>query len=174
MFSSGRRDLIQVIDFQVVLLYYVLQLRECLESEVYELFHKKLTEQALIKDPKFLWCCHVSVTSPVCNQFSKADVYIMIIGFNQRITAYPCSPLLLFPLLLFSPLCSSHILLYFLLFLLFPLLPSPQCSYGFIYDGDQLKVTCFQCCNSFCAQCKKPVSIVWLPVVLYVLCLVSH
>lgn len=48
------------IDFQVVLLYYVLQLRECLEPEVYELFHKKLTEQALIKDPKFLWCCHVS------------------------------------------------------------------------------------------------------------------
>lgn len=38
----------------------LLQLRECLESEVYELFHKKLTEQALIKDPKFLWCCHVS------------------------------------------------------------------------------------------------------------------
>lgn len=34
-----------------------------------------------------------------------------------------------------------------------------QCSYGFIYDGDQLKVTCFQCRNSFCAQCKKPVSI---------------
>ncbi|XP_041659871.1 E3 ubiquitin-protein ligase RNF31 [Cheilinus undulatus] len=65
-----------------------IQLRECLESEVYELFHKKLTEQALIKDPKFLWCCH--------------------------------------------------------------------CSYGFIYDGDQLKVTCFQCRNSFCAQCKKP------------------
>uniref|UniRef100_H3DLA4 RBR-type E3 ubiquitin transferase n=1 Tax=Tetraodon nigroviridis TaxID=99883 RepID=H3DLA4_TETNG len=65
-----------------------IQLRECLDSEVYELFHKKLTEQALIKDPKFLWCCH--------------------------------------------------------------------CSYGFIYDGDQLKVTCFQCRNSFCAQCKKP------------------
>ncbi|XP_075871631.1 E3 ubiquitin-protein ligase RNF31 [Nelusetta ayraudi] len=64
-----------------------IQLRECLESEVYELFHKKLTEQALIKDPKFLWCCH--------------------------------------------------------------------CSYGFIYDGNQLKVTCFQCHNSFCAQCKK-------------------
>uniref|UniRef100_A0A4W5JMS5 RING-type domain-containing protein n=1 Tax=Hucho hucho TaxID=62062 RepID=A0A4W5JMS5_9TELE len=64
------------------------QLRECLEPEVYDLFHKKLTEQALIKDPKFLWCSH--------------------------------------------------------------------CSYGFIYDGDQLKVTCFQCRNSFCAQCKKP------------------
>ncbi|XP_061784604.2 E3 ubiquitin-protein ligase RNF31 isoform X2 [Nerophis lumbriciformis] len=65
-----------------------IQLRECLEPEVYELFHKKLTEQALIKDPKFLWCCH--------------------------------------------------------------------CSYGFIYDGDQLKVTCFQCRNTFCAHCKKP------------------
>lgn len=47
-------------DFLIVLLYYVIQLRECLEPEVYELFHKKLTEQALIKDPKFLWCCHVS------------------------------------------------------------------------------------------------------------------
>uniref|UniRef100_A0AAY4A234 RBR-type E3 ubiquitin transferase n=1 Tax=Denticeps clupeoides TaxID=299321 RepID=A0AAY4A234_9TELE len=65
-----------------------IQLRDCLEPEVYELFHKKLTEQALIKDPKFLWCSH--------------------------------------------------------------------CSYGFIYDGDQLKVTCFQCRNSFCALCKKP------------------
>ncbi|XP_048866204.1 LOW QUALITY PROTEIN: E3 ubiquitin-protein ligase RNF31 [Brienomyrus brachyistius] len=65
-----------------------IQLRECLEPEVYELFHKKLTEQALIKDPKFLWCSH--------------------------------------------------------------------CSCGFIYDGDQLKVTCFHCRNSFCAQCKKP------------------
>ncbi|KAG9278422.1 E3 ubiquitin-protein ligase RNF31 isoform X1 [Astyanax mexicanus] len=65
-----------------------IQLRECVEPEVYELFHKKLTEQALIKDPKFLWCSH--------------------------------------------------------------------CSYGFIYDGDQLKVTCLQCRNSFCAQCKKP------------------
>ncbi|KAL0966083.1 hypothetical protein UPYG_G00290670 [Umbra pygmaea] len=59
-----------------------------LDIQVYDLFHKKLTEQALIKDPKFLWCSH--------------------------------------------------------------------CSYGFIYDGDQLKVTCFQCRNSFCAQCKKP------------------
>uniref|UniRef100_A0A8C1WKG6 RBR-type E3 ubiquitin transferase n=1 Tax=Cyprinus carpio TaxID=7962 RepID=A0A8C1WKG6_CYPCA len=64
-----------------------IQLRDCLELDVYELFHKKLTEQALIKDPKFLWCSH--------------------------------------------------------------------CSYGFIYDGDQLKVTCMQCRKSFCAQCKK-------------------
>uniref|UniRef100_A0A671PWH3 E3 ubiquitin-protein ligase RNF31-like n=1 Tax=Sinocyclocheilus anshuiensis TaxID=1608454 RepID=A0A671PWH3_9TELE len=65
-----------------------IQLRDCLEPDVYDLFHKKLTEQALIKDPKFLWCSH--------------------------------------------------------------------CSYGFIYDGDQLKVTCMQCRKSFCAQCKKP------------------
>lgn len=40
--------------------YFFLQLRECLESDVFELFHKKLTEHALMKDPKFLWCCHVS------------------------------------------------------------------------------------------------------------------
>ncbi|XP_028649540.1 E3 ubiquitin-protein ligase RNF31-like [Erpetoichthys calabaricus] len=65
-----------------------IQLRECLNPDVYELFHKKLTERALMKDPKFLWCCH--------------------------------------------------------------------CSYGFIYDGNQLKVTCTQCRKSFCAQCKKP------------------
>uniref|UniRef100_A0A3Q0SMN5 Uncharacterized protein n=1 Tax=Amphilophus citrinellus TaxID=61819 RepID=A0A3Q0SMN5_AMPCI len=37
-----------------------IQLRDCLEPEVYDLFHKKLTEHALMKDPKFLWCCHVS------------------------------------------------------------------------------------------------------------------
>ncbi|CAJ1061358.1 E3 ubiquitin-protein ligase RNF31-like isoform X3 [Xyrichtys novacula] len=35
-----------------------IQLRICLESDVYDLFHKKLTEQALMKDPKFLWCYH--------------------------------------------------------------------------------------------------------------------
>ncbi|XP_034561728.1 E3 ubiquitin-protein ligase RNF31-like isoform X1 [Notolabrus celidotus] len=65
-----------------------IQLRVCLESDVYDLFHKKLTEQALMKDPKFLWCYH--------------------------------------------------------------------CTYGFINEGDQLKVTCLSCQKSFCAQCKKP------------------
>lgn len=65
-----------------------IQLRDCLEADVYELFHKKLTEHALMKDPKFLWCCH--------------------------------------------------------------------CISGFINDGDQLKVTCPSCHQSFCAQCKKP------------------
>ncbi|XP_056869366.1 E3 ubiquitin-protein ligase RNF31-like [Takifugu flavidus] len=65
-----------------------IQLRDCLDGDVYELFHKKLTEHALMKDPKFLWCYH--------------------------------------------------------------------CTSGFIYDGDQLKVTCPSCRKSFCAQCKKP------------------
>ncbi|KAM8881662.1 E3 ubiquitin-protein ligase RNF31-like [Synchiropus picturatus] len=63
------------------------QLRGCLEPEVYELFHKKLTEHTLMKDPKFLWCCH--------------------------------------------------------------------CTFGFINDGEQLRVTCPSCRNSFCAKCKK-------------------
>uniref|UniRef100_A0A8C7Y1W6 RBR-type E3 ubiquitin transferase n=1 Tax=Oryzias sinensis TaxID=183150 RepID=A0A8C7Y1W6_9TELE len=35
-----------------------IQLRDCLLHDVYELFHKKLTEHTLMKDPKFLWCCH--------------------------------------------------------------------------------------------------------------------
>ncbi|XP_063062600.1 E3 ubiquitin-protein ligase RNF31-like [Engraulis encrasicolus] len=65
-----------------------IQLRDCLEKDVYELFHKKLTEHALIQDPKFLWCTH--------------------------------------------------------------------CANGFIYDGNQSKVTCQDCRKSFCAQCKKP------------------
>lgn len=44
------------------------QLRDCLDTEVYELFHKKLTEHALMKDPKFLWCYHVRSSS--CLSFS--------------------------------------------------------------------------------------------------------
>eukprot|EP00062_Callorhinchus_milii_P027956 gi/632991900/ref/XP_007884834.1/ PREDICTED: E3 ubiquitin-protein ligase RNF31-like [Callorhinchus milii] len=36
------------------------QLRDCLEKEVYSLFHKKLIERTLMKDPKFKWCNHVS------------------------------------------------------------------------------------------------------------------
>uniref|UniRef100_A0A4W4GZP1 RBR-type E3 ubiquitin transferase n=1 Tax=Electrophorus electricus TaxID=8005 RepID=A0A4W4GZP1_ELEEL len=34
------------------------QLRVYLEPETYELFGKKLMEHAVMKDPKFLWCCH--------------------------------------------------------------------------------------------------------------------
>ncbi|KAM4544175.1 E3 ubiquitin-protein ligase RNF31 [Fundulus diaphanus] len=56
-----------------------IQLRDCLELEVYDLFHKKLTEHALMKDPKFLWCCHctsgfindgnqLKVTCPSCRK----------------------------------------------------------------------------------------------------------
>uniref|UniRef100_A0A3Q3W0N2 RING-type domain-containing protein n=1 Tax=Mola mola TaxID=94237 RepID=A0A3Q3W0N2_MOLML len=56
-----------------------IQLRDCLETDVYELFHKKLTEHALMKDPKFLWCCHctsgfindgdqLKVTCPSCRK----------------------------------------------------------------------------------------------------------
>ncbi|XP_037549700.1 E3 ubiquitin-protein ligase RNF31 [Nematolebias whitei] len=35
-----------------------IQLRDCLEMDVYDLFHKKLMEHTLMKDPKFLWCYH--------------------------------------------------------------------------------------------------------------------
>ncbi|KAK5877965.1 hypothetical protein CesoFtcFv8_025422 [Champsocephalus esox] len=56
-----------------------IQLRGCLEPGVYDMFHKKLTEHALMKDPKFLWCCHcisgfindgdqLKVTCPHCNK----------------------------------------------------------------------------------------------------------
>ncbi|XP_062843999.1 E3 ubiquitin-protein ligase RNF31 isoform X2 [Trichomycterus rosablanca] len=53
-----------------------IQLRDCLEQEVYDLFHKKLTEQALIKDPKFRWCCHVSHSvRGWMNQFHKRESF---------------------------------------------------------------------------------------------------
>ncbi|CAL8292544.1 unnamed protein product [Lota lota] len=65
-----------------------IQLRDCLDSEVFEIYSKKMMEYTMMKDPKFLWCCH--------------------------------------------------------------------CSFGFLYEGDQLKVHCFDCKKSFCAKCKKP------------------
>lgn len=49
-----------------------IQLRDCLEPEVYDLFHKKLTEHALMKDPKFLWCCHC--TSGFINEGDQLKV----------------------------------------------------------------------------------------------------
>ncbi|XP_044196314.1 E3 ubiquitin-protein ligase RNF31-like [Thunnus albacares] len=49
-----------------------IQLRDCLELDVYELFHKKLTEHALMKDPKFLWCCHC--TSGFINEGDQLKV----------------------------------------------------------------------------------------------------
>ncbi|XP_054621582.1 E3 ubiquitin-protein ligase RNF31-like isoform X1 [Dunckerocampus dactyliophorus] len=49
-----------------------IQLRECLTADVYELFHKKLTEHALMKDPKFLWCCHC--TSGFINEGDQLKV----------------------------------------------------------------------------------------------------
>ncbi|XP_060677285.1 E3 ubiquitin-protein ligase RNF31-like isoform X2 [Hemiscyllium ocellatum] len=64
------------------------QLRDCLDADVYNLFHKKLTERTLMKDPNFKWCTH--------------------------------------------------------------------CSNGFIYDGNQSKVTCPQCKGSFCSECRRP------------------
>ncbi|XP_024135802.1 E3 ubiquitin-protein ligase RNF31 isoform X1 [Oryzias melastigma] len=56
-----------------------IQLRDCLLSDVYNLFHKKLMEHTLMKDPKFLWCCHctsgfindgdqLKVTCPTCHK----------------------------------------------------------------------------------------------------------
>ncbi|KAM3940223.1 E3 ubiquitin-protein ligase RNF31 isoform 1-T2 [Leptodactylus fuscus] len=63
-------------------------LRETLAEDAYNLFHKKLTERTLMKDPKFLWCTH--------------------------------------------------------------------CSFGFIYERDQLDVKCPQCDCSFCRKCKRP------------------
>ncbi|KAM4807802.1 E3 ubiquitin-protein ligase RNF31 isoform 1-T1 [Rhinophrynus dorsalis] len=63
-------------------------LRDTLEEDAYNLFHKKLTERTLMKDPKFLWCTH--------------------------------------------------------------------CSFGFIYERDQLDVKCPQCECSFCRNCKRP------------------
>ncbi|XP_028933957.1 E3 ubiquitin-protein ligase RNF31 isoform X1 [Ornithorhynchus anatinus] len=64
-----------------------IQLRESLEPDAYALFHKKLTERVLMRDPKFLWCTH--------------------------------------------------------------------CSFGFIYEREQLEATCPQCHKSFCVSCKR-------------------
>nr|CBN82184.1 RING finger protein 31 [Dicentrarchus labrax] len=49
-----------------------IQLRDCLETDVYNLYHKKLTEHALMKDPKFLWCYHC--TSGFINEGDQLKV----------------------------------------------------------------------------------------------------
>ncbi|XP_036210781.1 E3 ubiquitin-protein ligase RNF31 isoform X4 [Myotis myotis] len=54
--ACGRPDLTD--DTQLLSYFSTLdiQLRESLEPDAYALFHKKLTEAVLMRDPKFLWC----------------------------------------------------------------------------------------------------------------------
>ncbi|KAG8509365.1 E3 ubiquitin-protein ligase RNF31, partial [Galemys pyrenaicus] len=85
--ACGRPDLTD--DTQLLSYFSTLdiQLRESLEPDAYALFHKKLTEGVLMRDPKFLWCV--------------------------------------------------------------------QCSFGFIYEREQLEATCPQCHQTFCVRCKR-------------------
>ncbi|XP_006835466.1 PREDICTED: E3 ubiquitin-protein ligase RNF31 isoform X2 [Chrysochloris asiatica] len=85
--ACGRPDLSD--DTQLLSYFSTLdiQLRESLEPDAYALFHKKLTEGVLMRDPKFLWCA--------------------------------------------------------------------QCSFGFIYEREQLEATCPQCHQTFCVRCKR-------------------
>ncbi|KAM8781198.1 E3 ubiquitin-protein ligase RNF31 isoform 3-T3 [Rhynchonycteris naso] len=85
--ACGRPDLTD--DTQLLSYFSTLdiQLRESLEPDAYALFHKKLTEGVLMRDPKFLWCA--------------------------------------------------------------------QCSFGFIYEREQLEATCPQCHQTFCVLCKR-------------------
>ncbi|XP_037359019.1 E3 ubiquitin-protein ligase RNF31 isoform X2 [Talpa occidentalis] len=85
--ACGRPDL---TDETQLLSYFStldIQLRDILEPDAYALFHKKLTEGVLMRDPKFLWCA--------------------------------------------------------------------QCSFGFIYEREQLEATCPQCHQTFCVRCKR-------------------
>ncbi|XP_007536387.1 E3 ubiquitin-protein ligase RNF31 isoform X2 [Erinaceus europaeus] len=85
--ACGRPDLTD--DTQLLSYFSTLdiQLRESLEPDAYALFHKKLTEAVLMRDPKFLWCA--------------------------------------------------------------------QCSFGFIFEREQLEATCPQCHQTFCVRCKR-------------------
>ncbi|XP_007479924.1 E3 ubiquitin-protein ligase RNF31 [Monodelphis domestica] len=85
--ACGRPDLTD--ETQLVSYFSTLdiQLRESLNPDAYALFHKKLTERVLMRDPKFLWCT--------------------------------------------------------------------QCSFGFIYEREQLEATCPQCHQTFCVRCKR-------------------
>ena len=37
------------------------------------------------------------------------------------------------------------------------MLSYPQCSFGFIYEREQLEATCPQCHQTFCVRCKRQV-----------------
>ncbi|XP_019110054.2 E3 ubiquitin-protein ligase RNF31 [Larimichthys crocea] len=62
-----------------------IQLHECLEPDVYDLFHKKLTEHALMKDPKFLWCCHC--TSGFINEINENQLKVTCLSCHKSFCA---------------------------------------------------------------------------------------
>ena len=97
------------------------QLRESLDPDAYALFHKKLTEAVLMRDPKFLWCAQVNLTNRVNWRSKGRGCY--------RVRSWMA------PMLLYS-----------------------QCSFGFIYEREQLEATCPQCHQTFCVRCKRQVS----------------
>lgn len=163
------------------------QLRGCLEPDVYELFHRKLTEHALKKDPKFLWCCHVRVVVKQSRDEASSFHFQWQNQMESRIWTFSLTGRLAFVAACFHSCpttahCSQVSLLQccvprgvltwmkyctYLSFLsrtvavlvnVFCRCYVLQCDSGFINEGNQLKVTCLSCGKSFCAKCKKTVS----------------
>ncbi|XP_062335867.1 E3 ubiquitin-protein ligase RNF31-like isoform X1 [Osmerus eperlanus] len=137
-----------------------IQLKGCLERDVYDLYHKKLTEHTLMMDPKFLWCCHctfgfifdgeLKVTCPGCHKSFCAqckkpwEVQHKDLSCEQfqrwkkeNDPEYQKQGLTGF-------LRDNGI-------------TCPQCKFQYVLSrGGCMHFTCVQCAHQFCSGCNNP------------------
>ncbi|XP_038160828.1 E3 ubiquitin-protein ligase RNF31 isoform X1 [Cyprinodon tularosa] len=138
-----------------------IQLRDCLEPEVYELFHKKLTEHALMKDPKFLWCCHctsgfindgnqLKVTCPSCRKSFCAQCKKPWEPQHQDVS---CEQFQLWKRENDPEYQRQGLAGY----LRDNGITCPQCKFQYaLTKGGCMHFTCSQCRHQFCSGCNNP------------------
>ncbi|XP_029955451.1 E3 ubiquitin-protein ligase RNF31 [Salarias fasciatus] len=138
-----------------------IQLRDCLEHDVFELFHKKLTEHTLKKDPKFLWCYNctcgfindgdqLKVTCPSCRKSFCAQCKKSWEPQHQDVT---CEQ--------FQQWKRDNDPEYQKQGLAGYLrdngITCPQCRFQYaLTKGGCMHFTCFQCRYQFCSGCNNP------------------
>ncbi|KAM4606355.1 E3 ubiquitin-protein ligase RNF31-like [Polymixia lowei] len=138
-----------------------IQLRDCLDPDVYELYHHKLTEHALRKDPKFLWCCHctsgfindgdqLKVTCPSCHKSFCAQCKKPWEPQHQDLSCEKFQQWKREN----DPECQKQGLAGYLRD---NGITCPHCRFPYaLTKGGCMHFTCFQCRYQFCSGCNNP------------------